>query len=100
LRPEISESLWIFHQREIELSVIMTKALFVRRKDRLRDSIKRYKNRKNTPTKTLKKKTKIFNHVISPKSTEITARGIPITFIAARKSLSIESFTSSGLIHL
>jgi len=46
------------------------------------------------------KNTHIFIQLMSQARTEITANGIHITLRVRKKSRSIESFTSSGLIHL
>ena len=96
----MSESLCIFPQSDIELSVITTKADFVRSLDLLIERNSRYINMKLTPINIVTKNTTALAPAIRANSMETIARGIPRTFKTLKKSLSIESFTSSGEIHL
>lgn len=99
-KPEISESLCIFPHRDIELSVITTNADFESMRDLFIERYKRYIYMSKTHMKMIQRNTQILSHDMSPASTAIIPRGAHITCITLKKSLSIESFTSSGDIHL
>jgi len=77
--------------------VRITNADFESRAERLSERNPRYKNIKNTPINTLT--IKIIGER-SPSRIEIIAKGTHTILITRKKSLSIESFTSSGEIHL
>jgi hypothetical protein len=69
----------------------------VRSLDLLIERISRYRNIKITPIKIVKKNKIILK---KPSITAIIHRGAPIYLSVFKKSLSMESFTSSGDIHV
>jgi len=79
---------------------MITNAERERRTDLLRERNMRYKNMKKTHTSIIKKNTKKFTPEISHASTASTPRGVQAILMLFKKSRSIESFTSSGDIHL